>query len=229
MGNRAWVVYLIRCSDNSLYCGITNNLQKRLTEHDSGKGAKYTRSRRPVELVAAISKMSKSDALKFEYRVKQLPSGKKIIELIKRKEEATMDIKKELNKVSKEMQAITKKIEKLIVAADKPAKASKPGKKAAAKKPAVKKRVKTKAVKKASAKNAAAKKVAAEKPAAEKPDGLTAAAAVLGAIEKSGDCIDVAMLMKETGFNQKKINNLIYKLKKQGKIKSEKRGVFAMA
>ena len=77
MENRDWAVYLLRCSDGSLYCGITNNLQKRLAEHDSGKGAKYTRSRRPVELVAVSSKMSKSDALKFEYRVKQLPSGLK--------------------------------------------------------------------------------------------------------------------------------------------------------
>jgi putative endonuclease len=81
MENRDWVVYLIHCADRSLYCGITNDLKKRLTEHDAGKGAKYTRSRRPVELVAVSPKMSKSDALKFEYRIKKLPSGRKIIEL----------------------------------------------------------------------------------------------------------------------------------------------------
>jgi len=83
MKNNQWVVYLIRCSDNSLYCGVTNNLQTRLAAHNSGKGAKYTRSRQPVELVAASSKMSKSDALKLEYRIKKISSSMKIIELTK--------------------------------------------------------------------------------------------------------------------------------------------------
>ena len=49
MDKRQWVVYLLRCSDESLYCGITNNLKNRLITHNSGRGAKYTRSRRPVE------------------------------------------------------------------------------------------------------------------------------------------------------------------------------------
>ena len=77
MDKRLWVVYLIRCSDESLYCGTTNNLKNRLAAHNSGKDAKYTRSRRPVELVAASSEMTKSDALKLEYRVKQVPASKK--------------------------------------------------------------------------------------------------------------------------------------------------------
>lgn len=83
MTNNNWVVYLIRCSDSSLYCGVTNNLQTRLAAHNSGKGAKYTRSRQPVELVAASSNMSKSDALKLELRIKKVPSSMKIIELTK--------------------------------------------------------------------------------------------------------------------------------------------------
>ena len=124
MGNRDWVVYLIRCADKSLYCGITNNLEKRLAEHGSGKGAKYTRSRRPVELVADSSKMSKSDALKFEYRIKQLPSGKKIIELIEDAGETETAIKKELDKVGKEIRALAKKVEKLIVATESAARKS---------------------------------------------------------------------------------------------------------
>ena len=79
----AWKVYLVRCADNSLYCGISNNIEKRVIEHNSGMGAKYTRYRRPVELVAASREMTRSDALKLEFGIKQLPAEKKIIELEK--------------------------------------------------------------------------------------------------------------------------------------------------
>lgn len=82
MENRSWVVYLVRCSDDSLYCGTTNNLESRLAAHNSGRGAKYTRSRNPVELVAASFAMTKSDALKLEYRVKQAPASNKVFELV---------------------------------------------------------------------------------------------------------------------------------------------------
>ncbi|MDF1592088.1 MAG: GIY-YIG nuclease family protein [Desulfobacterales bacterium] len=84
MKKNHWVVYLLRCSDNSLYCGVTNNLETRLAAHNSGKAAKYTRFRLPVELVAAIPNMTKSDAFKLEYRIKHVPSGMKIMELTKR-------------------------------------------------------------------------------------------------------------------------------------------------
>jgi len=76
-----WVVYLIRCSDNTLYCGVTNDLDSRLVAHNAGKGAKYTKSRRPVELVCASHKMSKSKAFKLEYRIKLIPAHRKPIEL----------------------------------------------------------------------------------------------------------------------------------------------------
>jgi len=66
-----------------LYCGITNNLKNRLTSHNTGRGARYTRSRRPVELAGASSEMTKSDALKLEYRIKKAPPGSKISELRK--------------------------------------------------------------------------------------------------------------------------------------------------
>ena len=82
MVTKKWIVYLIRCSDESLYCGITNNLKNRLIAHNSGKGAKYTRSRRPVELVGTSSAMTKSDALKLEYRIKRVPADSKYYELI---------------------------------------------------------------------------------------------------------------------------------------------------
>jgi putative endonuclease len=73
----------VRCCDRSLYCGISNDLPSRLKEHNSGMGAKYTRSRRPVELVCSSQEMTRSDALKLEYRIKQLPADRKITELHK--------------------------------------------------------------------------------------------------------------------------------------------------
>ena len=79
--NKKWVAYLVRCSDNSLYCGISNDLKSRLLEHNTGKGAKYTRSRRPVKLVGVSSELTKSQALKLEYKIKQLPAHRKIAEL----------------------------------------------------------------------------------------------------------------------------------------------------
>ena len=81
MNNKKWLVYLVRCSDGSFYCGISNDLKNRLIEHNSGRGAKYTRSRRPVELVGISNEMTKSEALKLEHRIKQLPAAKKMHEL----------------------------------------------------------------------------------------------------------------------------------------------------
>ena len=84
MNKKEWVVYLVRCADESLYCGITNDIEKRLVAHNSGKGAKYTKSRMPVEMAGVSSKMTKSEALKLERRIKQIPAGKKVFELTKR-------------------------------------------------------------------------------------------------------------------------------------------------
>ncbi len=63
MNPKKWVVYLVRCSDRSLYCGISNDIKSRLIEHNSGKGAKYTKTRRPVELVDISPEMTKGEAL----------------------------------------------------------------------------------------------------------------------------------------------------------------------
>jgi putative endonuclease len=117
--SRRWVVYLIRCSDESLYCGITNNLKYRLAAHNSGRGAKYTRSRTPVELVGASSEMSKSDALKLEYRVKRLPAGRKNLELLMGKSEMTMRLKKDLQAVRKTLKVLVDKTESLLKVVDK--------------------------------------------------------------------------------------------------------------
>jgi len=73
-----WKVYLVKCADNSLYCGITNDITSRIEKHNAGKGAKYTQSRLPVELMAASRGLSKSDALTLEHYIKQQPAGEKI-------------------------------------------------------------------------------------------------------------------------------------------------------
>ena len=71
-------VYILRCNDDSLYTGWTNNLEKRIATHNSGKGAKYTRNRLPVELAYFETFEDKSSALKREYAIKQLPRYKKL-------------------------------------------------------------------------------------------------------------------------------------------------------
>ena len=81
MNKKDWVVYLVRCADESLYCGITNDIERRLVAHNSGKGAKYTKSRIPVEMAHVSSKMTKSEALKLERHIKKVPAGKKVFEL----------------------------------------------------------------------------------------------------------------------------------------------------
>lgn len=81
MSGGQWVVYLVRCSDDTLYCGVTNNLENRLKAHNAGTGAKYTKARRPVALACVSPKMSKSEAFKLEYRVKRMPASRKLIAL----------------------------------------------------------------------------------------------------------------------------------------------------
>lgn len=73
-----WVVYLVRCADDTLYCGITNDLTARLAAHTAGKGAKYTRGRGPFELVAKRRCRDKGTALRIEYAVKQLDRATKL-------------------------------------------------------------------------------------------------------------------------------------------------------
>lgn len=73
-----WTVYLVRCADSSLYCGITNDLPKRLAAHAAGTGAKYTRGRGPFELVAQQRCRDKRVALRIEHAVKQLPRRDKL-------------------------------------------------------------------------------------------------------------------------------------------------------
>ena len=74
-----YYVYMLLCSDNTLYTGITNNLDNRLKVHNDGKGAKYTRCRLPVKYINQEVVTSKSDALKREYAIKKLDRNKKFL------------------------------------------------------------------------------------------------------------------------------------------------------
>jgi putative endonuclease len=71
-------VYLLRCSDGSLYCGWTTDVERRLAAHEAGRASRYTRSRRPVELVATIPVADRSAALREEARIKRLPRAAKL-------------------------------------------------------------------------------------------------------------------------------------------------------
>jgi putative endonuclease len=68
----SWVCYLLRCADDTFYCGITNDMEKRLAAHNAGEGAKYTRGRLPVKVVYSESCADKSAALKREIQIKRL-------------------------------------------------------------------------------------------------------------------------------------------------------------
>ena len=70
--------YILKCSDNTLYTGWTNNLEKRLKDHNEGNGAKYTKPRRPVELIYYEEFETKEEAMKREYAIKQLSRTKKL-------------------------------------------------------------------------------------------------------------------------------------------------------
>jgi putative endonuclease len=72
-----WCVYMLECGDGSLYTGCTNNVVRRVEQHQAGKGAKYTRSRLPVRLVFQESQADYSSALKREAAIKKMPRPQK--------------------------------------------------------------------------------------------------------------------------------------------------------
>lgn len=71
-------VYLLRCADDSLYCGWTTDMERRLAAHRAGTASRYTRSRRPVELAAVVPVADRSAALREEARIKRLPRAAKL-------------------------------------------------------------------------------------------------------------------------------------------------------
>ncbi len=89
-----WYVYIVRCADDSLYCGITTNILRRLEQHNGQKsgGAKYTRGRRPVELCAHALCQSRHIAAKEEERIRHLPRAQKIaaVQYLAKKTEKTL-------------------------------------------------------------------------------------------------------------------------------------------
>lgn len=72
-------VYIVECSDGTFYTGWTNNLEKRVKMHSQGKGAKYTKGRRPVRLIYHEEFKEKIDAMKREYEIKQLTRKEKVL------------------------------------------------------------------------------------------------------------------------------------------------------
>ena len=74
---RVWSVYILRCSDGTLYTGVTNNMKRRLHAHNSGQGARYTRPRRPVKMVYQKNSMTRAQALTREYAIKSLSKKSK--------------------------------------------------------------------------------------------------------------------------------------------------------
>ena len=153
-------------------------------------------------MVAVSPEMAKSDALKLEYRVKQVPASKKKIELTKEEHKMTKKLMKDLENVKKKINALVTKTESLLKEVDR--------------------FEKPKAVKKPKAKPAKAKAVKKAAPA-------NAADIVLSIIKRSKKGVGTDALMKKTGYEKKKISNLVYKLTKQGKIKTVAKGVYVKA
>jgi putative endonuclease len=72
MATEAWFVYIARCNDDTLYCGVARNVAERIAKHDAGKGARYTRGRGPLRIEAVRRCPSHGDALRLELAVKRL-------------------------------------------------------------------------------------------------------------------------------------------------------------
>ncbi|WP_395739798.1 GIY-YIG nuclease family protein [Prosthecobacter sp.] len=78
---KKWVLYVLRCKDGTLYCGITNDLERRIAQHNAGKGARYTRGRGPVSLVKSWPQKNQSAALRAEISFKKLSRPAKEVHL----------------------------------------------------------------------------------------------------------------------------------------------------
>ncbi|QPS70300.1 GIY-YIG nuclease family protein [Lactococcus garvieae] len=96
---KSYFVYVLRCADGTLYCGYTDNVTKRLETHNAGKGAKYTKARRPLELITSVEFDDKATALKCEWWFKHKltrPQKLKLIkeELLKETFEQVLEAKK---------------------------------------------------------------------------------------------------------------------------------------
>jgi hypothetical protein len=156
--------------------------------------------------------MTKSEALKLEYLIKQLPTNKKISKL-KREENGMTISKKDLQALNKDIKALEKKMEKLIAAAEK------------SDKPKVAKKTTTKPVKATTIKRSPTKKAPAKKKTAQP----TATDQVLNIIKRSKKGVNTATLVTKTGFDVKKVRNILQRTFKLGKIKRVGKGVYVGA
>jgi putative endonuclease len=75
--SESWMTYLLLCADGKIYCGVTNDIEKRLDAHNRGIASRFTRARLPVALLATSRAMGKAAAFRLEYRIKRLPRNKK--------------------------------------------------------------------------------------------------------------------------------------------------------
>jgi putative endonuclease len=79
MATNSWYTYIVKCADNTLYTGVTTDIERRIDEHNTKKtGAKYTRTRQPVILVYSEKHPDRSSASSREYEIKNLPRSKKL-------------------------------------------------------------------------------------------------------------------------------------------------------
>jgi len=78
--SESWITYLLLCADRKIYCGVTNNIEKKLAAHNRGIASRFTRARLPVTLLATGRAMGKAEAEAFRlgYRIKRLPREKKL-------------------------------------------------------------------------------------------------------------------------------------------------------
>ena len=90
---KIWVLYVLRCRDETLYCGITNDLERRITQHNDGKGARYTKGRGPLTLLKSWPAISLSAALKAERAFKKLSKQAKQQKLKSRSRKDAVSLK----------------------------------------------------------------------------------------------------------------------------------------
>ena len=96
-----WVVYLLRCGDDTLYCGMTNDIERRLAAHRAGRGARYTRGRSPLELLHTERARDRGDALRREAAWKRLTRTEKLRLIEVAKARAKQRAKKAAQRVRK--------------------------------------------------------------------------------------------------------------------------------
>jgi predicted Rossmann fold nucleotide-binding protein DprA/Smf involved in DNA uptake len=163
-------------------------------------------------LVGIGPKMTKNEALKLEYRIKKLPADEKITELTWMEDIMTIS-KRDLQALKKDIKELQKKMENLIVAAGK------------SDKPKIVKKSKAKPARLKTTTKVPAKKAPAKKGAAK----VTATDQVLEIINRSKKEVNAAALMKKTGFDLKKVRNILHRSYKKGKIKRAGKGIYVGA